>query len=68
MIKDASWTGYHENYRYIEFAEPFTLQKDVTYNYTIITGSYSQIIHEHSKPVTGGTITCIEFIDANGNI
>ena len=38
------------------------------YNYTIRTGSYSQIIHEPSKNVTGGTITCTSFVDANGKM
>ena len=36
------------------------------YNYTIVTGSYPQIIHAPSKEVTGGTITCTSFVDANG--
>ena len=43
-----------------------TLLADHTYNYTIKTGSYPQIIHEHVVNVTGGKITCTEFIDANG--
>lgn len=42
------------------------LYKGHNYNYTIVTGSYPQIIHEHSKEVTGGTITCTLFTDANG--
>ncbi|MCD6455950.1 MAG: hypothetical protein J7K81_04070 [Methanophagales archaeon] len=36
--------------------------------YSIKTGSYPQIIHEPRKNVTGGTITCDQFIDANGKI
>ena len=67
MIKDASWTGYQGNYCYIEFAEPFTLEKDIAYNYTIITGSYPQIIHNQSFTIPGGTITCTKFVDANGD-
>jgi len=35
-------------------------------NYTIRTGSYPQIIHAESKDVTGGRITCSEFVDVNG--
>ena len=27
---------------------------------------YPQIIHAESKDVMGGTITCTEFVDANG--
>ena len=38
------------------------------YNYTIVTGSYPQIIHEPSKEVTGGNITCSSFVDANGKV
>ena len=30
-----------------------------------VTGSYPQIIHAKSKDVTGGTITCTEFVDDN---
>ncbi len=37
-----------------------------TYNYTIRTGSYPQIIHAESEDVTGGRITCMEFVDING--
>ena len=44
------------------------LLKGHKYNYTIVTGSYPQIIHakEHEAK-EGGNITCSEFIDANGN-
>jgi len=43
------------------------LLKGHRYNYTIVTGSYPQIIHEHEyDKATGGTITCTSFIDANG--
>lgn len=66
-IKDASWSGYRGNYHYIKFAESFTLEKDVTYNYTVITGSYPQIVHNQSLTATDGTITCTRFADANGN-
>ena len=37
-----------------------------TYNYTIVTGSYPQIIHEPSWNAIGGVITCTEFVDVNG--
>ena len=38
----ASWDGYQGagDYHYIEFSESFTLEANVTYNYTIKTGSY----------------------------
>jgi hypothetical protein len=62
----ANWNGYVGDWHNISFSESFTLERDQTYNYTIITGSYPQIIHEHSKEVTGGTITCTQFTDSNG--
>jgi len=64
----ASWKGYQGagDYHYIDFSEPFTLETNVTYNYTIKTGSYPQIIHEREFDAIGGKITCEEFIDANG--
>jgi hypothetical protein len=67
-IANGSWNGYQGagDYHYIEFDSPFVLQAKVTYNYTIRTGSYPQIIHEPGKEVTGGVINCTEFIDANG--
>jgi parallel beta-helix repeat protein len=65
-IANARWNGYKGDYRHIEFDAPFTLHAKVTYNYTIKTGSYPQIIHAESKNATGGVINCTEFIDANG--
>ncbi|MGB2842353.1 MAG: hypothetical protein WBC40_07755 [Halobacteriota archaeon] len=64
----ASWDGYKGDWHNISFIEPFTLEAYKTYNYTIRTGSYPQIIHEKEFNVTGGKITCTEFIDANGKI
>ena len=63
---EAHWDGYRGDYLNISFNRTFTLQKGVTYNYTIQTGSYPQILHETSKQVTGGTLTCTKFVDANG--
>lgn len=62
----ATWNGYKSDWHNISFDNPISLMANETYNYTIKTGSYPQIIHEYSKNVTGGTITCTEFIDANG--
>ncbi|MDD2666790.1 MAG: hypothetical protein PHD13_05485 [Methanocellales archaeon] len=61
----ATWNGYSGDYHNLTFDEPFVLRAGETYNYTIKTGSYPQIVHATSKAVTGGTITCTEFIDAN---
>ena len=64
----AKWGGYIGDYHNITFNETFVLYKNKTYNYTIRTGSYPQIIHETPFSATGGTITCDKFIDANGRI
>ena len=72
LIANGRWNGYIGDYRNITIhnqtgeAPYVTLLKGHKYNYTIITGSYPQIIHEPSKGVTGGTITCTHFTDANG--
>jgi parallel beta-helix repeat protein len=65
---EAHWNGYVEDWNNISFDKTFTLYENETYNYTIKTGSYPQIIHEPSKDVTGGTITCTSFVDANGKV
>ena len=62
----ASWAGYGGDWHNITFPTNFTLKAWKTYNYTLRTGSYPQIIHATSKAVTGGTITCKQFTDANG--
>jgi hypothetical protein len=66
---NASWTGYQAgDYHNITFPAQFTLTKDGTYNYTIITGSYPQIIHEQDYPtLDGSVINCTSFTDVNGN-
>ena len=67
---EASWIGtYLGPYQWIEFNTSFTLKAGVIYNYTIITECYPQYpqIHHTQKLDTGnGTITCTEFVDANG--
>jgi len=63
---NASWDGYGSDYHNITFPQQFTLLADHRYNYTIITGSYPQIIHEHVFNTTSdGEITGTKFIDAN---
>ncbi len=64
----ATWKGYVGDWHNISFNPSFTLIANKTYNYTIITGSYPQIIHETPFNATGGTITCDEFIDANRRV
>jgi hypothetical protein len=71
LIANSTWNGYSGDYHNLTLhnvtgAPYVTLLKDHEYNYTIRTGSYPQIIHEESKDVTGGTITCTKFVDANG--
>ncbi|KAF5416990.1 MAG: hypothetical protein C5S38_02335 [Candidatus Methanophagaceae archaeon] len=62
----AIWSGYKEDWHNISFDNNFTLVANATYNYTIRTGSYPQILHGHSIEVTGGTINGTEFVDVNG--
>ena len=68
LAVNATWSGYDsDDWHNITFDEPFvTLEGNKTYNFTIRTGSYPQIIHESSKVVAGGTINCTEFVDLNG--
>jgi len=67
-LAEANWTGYKGDWHNITFLEQFTLEEGKTYNYTIRTGSYPQIIHAKEFNATGGTITCDKFIDANGRV
>lgn len=67
VIVEANWTGYRGDWRNITF-DAVTLIAGETYNYSICTGSYPQIIHERTANVTGGTITCSQFTDANGKV
>jgi parallel beta-helix repeat protein len=67
QVADGTWIGtYLGPYQWITFDKPFTLEAGVTYNYTIITGSYPQIIHQPSLTTPNGTIRCTKFTDANG--
>jgi len=73
LVANGTWEGYAGDWHNITLhnatGAPYVmLLKGHKYNYTIITGSYPQIIHDHSKEVTGGTITCDKFIDANGKL
>jgi hypothetical protein len=66
-LAEEYWDGYQSgDYHNITFSQQFTMFRGRTYNYTIITGSYPQIIHKSSFNATGGVITCTEFVDANG--
>ncbi len=67
ILAEADWDGYQVDGHNITFDSSFTLVANETYNYTIRTGSYPQIIHATSKTVAGGTITCTSFVDTNGN-
>ncbi|MCD6455852.1 MAG: PKD domain-containing protein, partial [Methanophagales archaeon] len=65
-LAEEHWAGYTGEWHNISFDPAFTLLAGETYNYSIRTGSYPQIVHEQSKEVTGGTITCTLFVDVNG--
>ena len=62
----ARWKGYKGDWHNISFNDTFVLYKNETYNYTIRTGSYPQIIHNQTLTNAYGTINCTKFIDANG--
>ena len=71
LIANGSWNGYEGDWHNITIhnvtgTPSVMLLKDHVYNYTICTGAYPQIIHVKEFNATGGTITCTEFIDANG--
>jgi len=74
LIANGSWEGCYEgDYHNLTIdnetgASYVTLLKGHKYNYTIVTGSYPQIIHEPSKEATGGTVTCSSFVDVNGKV
>ena len=59
-------SGYQGDYHNVTISPALTLLQGHTYNYTIETGSYPQIVHAKSKSVTGGNITCTKFTDTNG--
>jgi prenyltransferase beta subunit len=66
-IANGTWKGYAVgDYHYIEFEKVFILKTNVTYNYTIRTGSYPRIHHNGTLITDDGIITCAEFIDVNG--
>jgi parallel beta-helix repeat protein len=66
VIANGTWNGYVGDWHNITITPSVTLYKDLEYSYTIVTGSYPQIIHASSKAVPGGMITCTEFVDVNG--
>ena len=68
LIANGTWNGYQGDYHNLTITPSVTLWEGYEYRYVIKTGSYPQIIHESRKKVTGGTITCTSFVDANGKI
>lgn len=66
-VETLPWPGYESDWHYLHFNHSFSLRCGETYNYTIVTGSYPQLIRgaEHTVPGVG-RITCAEFRDANG--
>jgi parallel beta-helix repeat protein len=66
VIAEKTWNGYIGDWHNLSFNNSFTLYANETYNYTIRTGSYPQIIHQSPYNATGGVITCEEFVDVNG--
>lgn len=68
VCAEAHWEGYVDDYHNISFNRTLDLKKGVVYQYTIITGSYPQIIHATSFNTAAGTIRCTEFVDANEKV
>jgi len=66
VIAVAHWNGYDGDWHNIAFNNSFTVYANLTYNYTIRTGSYPQTIHAPSRNATCGLITCTDFLDVNG--
>jgi hypothetical protein len=67
-VTNATWGGYHGDFRALYFPEPITLVEGTEYRYEIVTGSYPQIIHKQSNNNSDGFINCTRFEDLNGNI
>jgi hypothetical protein len=65
-IAEENWSVYERDWHNISFDNPFIMKANETYNYTLRTGTYPQLIHKPRANVIGGTITCKEFVDANG--
>ena len=63
---DVNWSGYQGDYHNITVPDDVMLLENHVYNYTIITGSYPQIIHNETRANEFGTMTCSKFVDANG--
>jgi parallel beta-helix repeat protein len=63
---EAHWSGYTGDWHTCSFDKNFTLVAGETYNYTIYTGSYSQVHHKPELLTAKGWITCTEFTDVNG--
>ena len=65
----ATWDGYASDWHNITFDNPVVLLPNKTYNYTIRTGSYPQIIHrQNHTTLDGSLITCTKFTDADGRV
>jgi len=66
-LAEGSWDGYQEaEWSYIQFSESVKLTANEQYSFSIRTGSYPQVIHRPALTTANGTITCTEFVDANG--
>jgi hypothetical protein len=64
---NCSWNGYEGDWHTLQFPHHVTLLANHTYNYTLQTGSYPQIIHKQNhETLDGSLITCEEFVDATG--
>jgi hypothetical protein len=69
LLAETSWSGYGTDWRNLAFPAPFTLQANVTYTYTLKTGSYPQRADHLQTPILhGGEVGCTTFTDVNGRV
>ena len=66
IVAIGQWEGYTGDGHTISLYPSFRMLMNRTYNYTIHTGSYPQIIHEQNHTTSNGHINCTSFVDVNG--
>ena len=65
---NATWEGYQSDWHNITFDNPLFFYPIKHTTTPIRTGSYPQIHHNMTLTVPDDEITCIKFIDANGEV
>jgi hypothetical protein len=65
-ITEGNWNGYTGDWYNITLNMTVVLYENETYNYTIRTGAYPQILHTNALQTATGWINCTQFTDVNG--